>query len=58
LLQQGSIQDVDIGDGLAERFAQTLSENCRKRKVGDEILNRGRELAEWKYGTEAWLRKR
>jgi len=58
LLQQGSIQDVYIGDGLAERFAQTLSENCSERKVDDEILNRGRELAEWKYGTEAWLRKR
>jgi len=58
LLQQGSIQDVDIGDGLAERFAQTLSENCSERKVDNEILNRGRELAEWKYGTEAWLRKR
>jgi lipoyl(octanoyl) transferase len=58
LLQQGSIQGVDIGNGLAERFPQTLSANCSERKVDDEILNRARELAEWKYGTEAWLRKR
>lgn len=58
LLQQGSIQGVDIGKRLAQRFAQTLSANCSERKVDDEILNRARELAEWKYGTEAWLRKR
>jgi lipoyl(octanoyl) transferase len=58
LLQQGSIQGVDIGNGLAQRFAQTLSTNCSERKIDDEILDRARELAEWKYGTEAWLRKR
>jgi lipoyl(octanoyl) transferase len=58
LLQQGSIQGVDISKGLAQRFAQTLSANCSERKVDDEILNRARELAEWKYGAEAWLHKR
>jgi lipoyl(octanoyl) transferase len=58
LLQQGSIQGVAIGSGLAQRFAQTLSATCSERKVDDKILNRARELAEWKYGTEAWLRKR
>jgi lipoyl(octanoyl) transferase len=58
LLQQGSIQGVDISKGLAQRFAQTLSANCSERKVDDEILNRARELAEWKYRTKAWLRKR
>jgi lipoyl(octanoyl) transferase len=57
LLQQGSIQGIDIGLGLAERFAQALSMNCSERKIADEALNRARELAEKKYGTESWLRK-
>ena len=58
LLQQGSIQGVDIGNGLAERFAQALSVNCCERKVDEEILQLARKLAEKKYGTEGWLRKR
>jgi lipoate-protein ligase A len=58
LLQQGSIQGVDIGNGLAERFAQALSANCCERKVDEEILQLARKLAEKKYGTEGWLRKR
>lgn len=58
LLQQGSIQGIDIGTGLAERFAQALSANCCKRKVDEEILKLARKLARQKYGTESWLRKR
>jgi lipoate-protein ligase A len=57
LLQQGSIQGIDIGNGLAERFAQALSANCCERKVDEEILQLARKLAEKKYGTEGWLRK-
>jgi len=58
LLQQGSIQGIDIGNGLAERFAQALSANCCERKVDEEILKPARKLAQQKYGTESWLRKR
>jgi lipoate-protein ligase A len=58
LLQQGSIQGVDIGNGLAERFAHALSANCCERRVDEEILQLARTLAEKKYGTEGWLRKR
>jgi lipoyl(octanoyl) transferase len=58
LLQQGSVQYVDLGNGLAERFAQALSENCGERKIADEVLKRGQELAEQKYETDAWLRRR
>src|SRR5213592_4390688 len=58
LLQQGSIQGIDIGNGVAERFAQALSVNCCERKVDEEILQLARKLAEKKYGTEGWLRKR
>jgi len=58
LLQQGSIQNVDIENGLAERFAQSLSATIESRELNGEILLRAREIAEQKYGTNAWLRKR
>jgi lipoate-protein ligase A len=58
LLQQGSIQGIDIGNGLADQFARALSTNCRERKVDGKILTRAREIAERKYGTDGWLRKR
>jgi len=58
LLQQGSIQGVDLANGLADRFAKALSNNCSERKINEQVLNRARELAYGKYGTAAWLRKR
>ena len=58
LLQQGSIQYVDLGNGLVERFVQALSANCSERKIADDVLKRGQELAEQKYETDAWLRRR
>jgi len=58
LLQQGSIQGVDLGNSFAQRFAEALSANCSERKMNKEILNRARELAQRKYGTDSWLRKR
>jgi lipoate-protein ligase A len=58
LLQQGSIQGVDVGNGLADRFAQVLSMNCAERKIDDHVLKRARELAHQKYAAEIWLRKR
>ena len=58
LMQQGSIQGIELGNSLTEQFAQALSTNCRERKVDEQILIRARELAEQKYGTESWLRKR
>jgi lipoate-protein ligase A len=58
LLQQGSIQGIDLENDLAQRFARELSVDHSVRKLDGEILNRARELAEQKYGTDAWLRKR
>jgi lipoate-protein ligase A len=58
LLQQGSVQHIDLGNGLAERFVQALSANCSERKIADDVLKRGRELAEQKYETNAWLHRR
>jgi lipoate-protein ligase A len=58
LLQQGSIQGIDLENDLAQRFARELSLDRSERKLNGVILNRARELAEQKYGTDAWLRKR
>jgi lipoyl(octanoyl) transferase len=58
LLQQGSIQRIEVGTCLTEAFAQALSTNCCERKVDEKILNRARELAEQRYGAESWLRRR
>jgi lipoyl(octanoyl) transferase len=58
LLQQGSIQGIELGNNLTEHFAHVLSRNCRMQIVDEEILNRARELSEQKYGAESWLRKR
>ena len=58
LLQQGSIQNVILDNGLADRFANVLSANCVQREINNEILERARELTQQKYGTSAWLGKR
>jgi lipoate-protein ligase A len=58
LLHQGSIQGVELENGLAKRFAQELSANCSECEIDGKVLNRARELAQCKYGTDAWLRKR
>jgi lipoate-protein ligase A len=58
LLQQGSIQYVDLGNDLSERFAQALSTKCSERKIDNDVLKRACEFAKQKYGTEDWLRKR
>jgi lipoyl(octanoyl) transferase len=58
LLQQGSIQGIELQDNLTERFAQALSANRKERELDEDILNRARQLAERKYGTESWLRMR
>jgi hypothetical protein len=57
-LHQGSIQHVDPGSDLAERFARALCEKYGERRIDHDALKRARELAEQKYGTDAWLRKR
>ena len=58
LLHQGSIQHVELGNGLAERFASELSTNRVGRQLDDHILNRAHEIAARKYETTAWLHRR
>jgi lipoyl(octanoyl) transferase len=58
LLQQGSIQGVELKNKFTERFADALSANRTEHDISEEILIRARELAEQKYATDCWLRKR
>src|SRR6476646_12149056 len=58
LLQQGSIQGTTTNTDLAEKFAQALSTNCSEIEISEELFQRAQELAQRKYGTESWLRKR
>jgi len=58
LLQQGSIQNISIHSELAQRFAGTLSADCRWREITEKLLQRARELARQKYGADSWLRKK
>ncbi len=58
LLQQGSIQGVNLGNRFADRFANALSLNCSQLTIEDQIFQRAREIALQKYGTDSWLRKR
>jgi lipoate-protein ligase A len=58
LLQQGSIQGIEVANTLAERFVCALSGEHTECRVDQEILNRARELTLQKYQTYSWLRKR
>ncbi len=58
LLQQGSIQGIKFDSGLAKRFAEALSANRTECETGEQVLIRARELAQRKYGTDSWLRRR
>jgi lipoate-protein ligase A len=58
LLHQGSIQHVDPGNGLAERFAKELSNDCRVKILGESLIERAYEIAEKKYGSVSWLQRR
>jgi lipoyl(octanoyl) transferase len=57
LLQQGSIQDVDLAKDFEISFASQLSDNCAHKTPDDRLLTRAREIADQKYATAAWLRR-
>jgi lipoate-protein ligase A len=58
LLQQGSIQWVELSDDFEEQFAGALSTNCKPAKISGALLHRAREIAGQKYASNVWLRKR
>ena len=58
LLQQGSIQNVELFSDFEMSLAAELSENCREQIISDSVWDRAQEIAEQKYATAAWLRRR
>jgi lipoyl(octanoyl) transferase len=58
LLQQGSIQNVDFGNGFTDEFANELCRRYRAEQLHDAVLARARKIAKEKYSTAAWLRRR
>ena len=58
MLQQGSIQHVDLAEGFGLRFAGELSNEPIAKGLDEAILNRAAEIAAQKYATPAWLCKR
>jgi lipoate-protein ligase A len=58
LLHQGSIQYVDLANGLAERFARELCDAHYERPFCEAVVERARQIAEQKYSTAGWLRRR
>jgi lipoate-protein ligase A len=58
LLQQGSIQHIDLGDGVAERFAEQLSNKRHEKSLEQSLIKQAQEIAEQKYATVDWLQKR
>lgn len=57
-LQQGSIQHVDLAKDFETHFARALSDKAIARELNGVILGRAGEIAEQKYGTSNWLRRR
>ena len=58
LLQQGSIQNVDVPAGFEQNLATHLSVRCEAKTLNGDILEHAREIAVQKYGTAGWLRRR
>ena len=58
LLQQGSIQGVDLSHDFASGLADGLSQHCQERSLDQGLIERARRIAESKYASAAWLRRR
>jgi lipoate-protein ligase A len=58
LLQQGSIQGVDLTNEFADQFARELCSECYRKTLDEHLVARAHEIAEQKYETQVWLRKR
>ena len=58
LLHQGSRQHVELGNGLAERFARELSDVRSEKLLDKSLLERAEKIAERKYASNHWLKLR
>ena len=58
LLQQGSIQHVELPKGFKDKFAANLSADCRYQPLNGALLERAKVIADRKYATPSWLHRR
>ena len=58
LLQQGSIQGIQLANKFADQFASELCSECYHKTLDEHLIARAHEIAEEKYGAQVWLRKR
>lgn len=58
LLQQGSVQNVKLDPKFSEKFAQALSPDAVVCEIGPNLVEKARRLAQSKYATDDWLKRR
>jgi lipoate-protein ligase A len=58
LLQQGSIQNIQLPNHFRQQFSESLCGNPTLRDIDSSVLNEARKLSEAKYATDSWLRRR
>jgi lipoyl(octanoyl) transferase len=58
LLQQGSIQGVDLTKNFADQFAMELCSECHDKTLDEHLIARAHEIAEQKYSATTWLQRR
>jgi lipoate-protein ligase A len=58
LLQQGSIQNVDLAPEFEKNLAAQLSQNCIEQTIEQAHVERAEQIAKEKYATAAWLQRR
>jgi len=57
LLQQGSIQNIELSSDFQDRFAKRLAHELIHRKIDSSTIQRATDLAATKYATESWMRR-
>ena len=58
LLQQGSIQNVDLSNEFAGQFASELCSQCYHKTLHERLIARATEIAEQRYVAASWLQRR
>jgi len=58
LLQQGSIQGVDLTKNFADQLASELCSKCYYKVLDERLIARAHEIAVQKYSAASWLQRR
>ena len=58
LLHQGSIQQPDLPDRFRNDLVKLLCAACERKTLSPELLKHAEQIAESKYATTQWLKRR